>query len=134
VALMQKEGVDAIIGSHPHRVHEISYDEITGNLVAYSLGDFFGDAKDSGTNYSIILDLEITKDYETGVTRITDYSYIPIYTLSEEDCDGDRRVVRVENAVACYELNFVDKVTKSCYEAMKTGLDRISKRVQGIYN
>ena len=134
VALMQKEGVDAIIGSHPHRVHEISYDETTGNLVAYSLGDFFGDAKDSGTNYSIILDLEITKDYETGVTRITDYSYTPIYTLSEEDCDGDRRVVRVENAVACYELNFVDKVSKSCYEAMKTGLERISKRVQGIYN
>lgn len=133
VTLMQKEGVDAIIGSHPHRVHEISFDETTGNLVAYSLGDFFGDAKDSGTNYSIILDLEITKDYETGVTKITDYSYTPIYTLSESDCDGDRRVVRIENAMSAYELNFVDKITASCYASMQTALERISKRVQGDY-
>lgn len=129
VTLMQKEGVDVILGTHSHMVEQIDYDEQTGALVAYSLGDFFGDASRSGTNYSIILDLEITKDNETGLTKVTNYSYTPIYTLSEDDCDGKRRVIRIDNAIASYEGNFVDKVTKSAYESMLTSLDRITDRV-----
>ena len=73
--------------------------------------------------------MEITKDYETGVTKITDYSYTPIYTLAENQCDGNRRVVRIENAMNAYELNFVDKVTDSCYENMVFAMDRIISRV-----
>ena len=129
VYIMQKAGVDVIIGSHPHRVQHVTYDELTGNLVAYSLGDFFGDGKKDGTFYSILLDLEITKDYETGVTRVTDWSYVPIYTLSETECDGDRRVIRIDNAMSAYEMNFVDKVTASCYENLKFSLERIRNRI-----
>lgn len=127
--LMIAEGVDAIIGSHPHLVHQIDFDEEKGTIVAYSLGDFFGDGERGGTNYAIILDLEITKDYDTGVTKVTDYSYVPIYTLAENQCDGQRRVIRIENAMSAYELNFVDKITDSCYENMQFAMDRILKRV-----
>ena len=133
-SLMLSEGVDAIIGSHPHLVHQIDYDEENGTIVAYSLGDFFGDGERGGTNYSIILDLEITKDYDTGVTKITDYSYIPIYTLAEDQCDGFRRVVRIENAMSAYELNFVDKITAECYENMQFAMDRIINRVNAGKN
>lgn len=133
-SLMLSEGVDAIIGSHPHLVHQIDYDEEKGTIVAYSLGDFFGDGERGGTNYSIILDLEITKDYETGVTKITDYSYVPVYTLAEDQCDGFRRVVRIENAMSAYELNFVDKITAECYENMQFAMDRIIKRVNAGKN
>ena len=129
VYLMQKGGVDVILGSHPHRVQHVSYDELTGNLVAYSLGDFFGDGKKDGTFYSILLEVEITKDFEAGITRVTDWSYVPIYTLSETECDGDRRVIRIENAMEAYEMNFVDKVTASCYDNLKFSLDRIQKRL-----
>ena len=128
-SLMLSEGVDAIIGSHPHLVQEIDFNEEKGTLIAYSLGDFFGDGVRGGTNYSIILDLEITKDYESGITKITDYSYIPIYTLAEDQCDGFRRVIRIENAMAAYELNFVDKITQSCYENMQFAMERIIARV-----
>ena len=127
--LMLAEGVDAIVGSHPHLVHQIDFDEEKGTIVAYSLGDFFGDGERGGTNYAIILDLEITKDYDTGVTKVTDYSYVPIYTLAENQCDGQRRVIRIENAMSAYELNFVDKITDSCYENMQFAMDRILKRV-----
>ena len=127
--LMLSEGVDVIFGSHPHLVHQIDYNEEKGTIVAYSLGDFFGDGERGGTNYSIILDVEITKDYETGVTKVTDYSYVPIYTLAENQCDGLRRVIRLENAMSAYELNLVDKVTDSCYENMQFAMDRILKRV-----
>ena len=50
VKLMQKNGVGLIIGTHPHLVQEVKYDETAGTLVAYSLGDFFGDAARGGTN------------------------------------------------------------------------------------
>lgn len=129
VYIMQKAGVDVIIGSHPHRVQHITYDDLTGNLVAYSLGDFFGDGKKDGTFYSLLLELEITKDYETGVTRVTEWNYVPIYTLSETECDGDRRVIRIDNAISAYETNFVDKVTASCYENLKFSLERIRSRI-----
>lgn len=128
-SLMQKNGVDVIIGTHSHMVHEIDYNEETGALVAYSLGDFFGDATQGGTSYSILLDLEITKDYDTGETRVTDYTYTPIYTLKENECDGQRRVIRIENAMSAYELNYVDKVTTACYENLQFALERISKRI-----
>ena len=129
VTLMQKNGVDVILGTHPHRVQQVDYDEQTGQLVAYSLGDFFGDGSRSGTQYSILLDLQITKDYDTGITRVTNWEFVPIYTLAENECDGDRRVIRIENAMSAYELNFVDKVTESCYENLKFSLERINARV-----
>ena len=129
VSLMQKEGVDIILGTHPHLVQRIDHDVATNTLVAYSLGDFFGDGSRGGTNYSIILDVEITKDIAAGTTRITDYSYTPIYTLKEDQCDGYRRVVRIEEAMLAYDNNFVDKVTTSCYEDMKKSLTRIEERI-----
>ena len=132
VKLMQKQGVDIIIGTHSHMVHQIEYDETTGNLVAYSLGDFFGDGSRAGTNYSIILDIEITKDRDEGTTRVTGFSYTPIYTLTEsETADGRRRVVRIAEAMYAYENNFLDKVTKSAYTSMQSALERIEARVNG---
>lgn len=134
INLMKKQGVDVIIGSHPHRLHKIEFDQAAGTLVAYSLGDFFGDASAGGSNYSIILDIEITKDNHSGITRVTDYSYTPIYTLKESDCaDGDRRVVRIYQAMQAYDGNFVDSITKSCYEDMGYSLSRIAERIKGNY-
>ena len=128
--LMKKNGVDAIIGTHPHMVHQMEYENETGFFIAYSLGDFFGNATKGGSNYSIILDLEITKDLETGVTKVTDYSYTPIYTLTEsETADGHRRVVRIREAMAAYDVNFVDKVSASAYAGMQNALERIADRV-----
>ena len=129
---MKKNGVDVIIGSHPHLVQEMEYDEATGFFCAYSLGDFYGDGNRSGTAYSIILDLEITKNYDTGETRVTGFDYTPIYTLQENDCpDNQRRVVRLETAMAAYDVNFVDKITTSCNENMQYSLGRIVSRING---
>lgn len=132
ISLMQKNGVDVIIGTHPHLVQPIVYDEAAGTLVAYSLGDFFGDAERGGTNYSIILDIEITKDSSTGVTKVTDYSYTPIYTVKPSDSEGDysySRVMRVEKAIEAYNGNFLDKVTATCAANMEYALTRIEDRV-----
>lgn len=130
VSRMQKNGVDIILGTHPHTLHPIVYDQVEGTLVAYSLGDFFGDAQRGGTNYSIILDIEITKDSNAGITKVTDYSYTPIYTVTENDCiDQKRRVVRIDKAIEAYDGKYLDSVTKTCKENMEYALTRIEDRL-----
>lgn len=124
--LMLSEGVDVIIGTHPHYVQAIEFNQEKGTFLCYSLGDFFGSAAQPGTDYSIILDLEITKDNETGVTKVTDYSYTPIYT--EASADG-YRVVRIQQAMTGYDSNYVDKVSADTYDSMTYALERIADRV-----
>ena len=131
VSLMQKQGVDVIIGTHPHTLQPVVFDEMAGTLVAYSLGDFFGEANRGATNYSIILDIEITKDDNAGITRVTDYSYTPIYTVREGEAIGnkDRRVVRIEKALEAYEDNYLDKITDATAAGMQKAMTRIPERM-----
>lgn len=132
VSLMKRRGVDVIIGTHPHLLQPIEYDSADGTLVAYSLGDFFGDAERAGTNYSIILDLEITKDSTSGVTRVTDYSYTPIYTVKRTESAGDytySRVMRIETALSASKGNFLDSITSTCQTGMEKALTRIEERL-----
>ena len=127
--LMQDEGVDAIIGSHSHYVQTLDFDEATGKLVAYSLGDFFGDADKTGTDYSVLLDLEITKSGATGETKITGFDYTPVYTVNETETGGRMRVLRIREAVAAYESNFIERVSEETYTAMKSALSKIESRM-----
>ena len=137
VELMMAEGVSVIIGTHPHTVQWVDFDKDAGTLIAYSLGDFFGDATRAGTNYSIILDVEITKDESLGTTRVTGFDYIPIYTLNpaaegEEESGLSRQVVRIRTAMSARQGNFVDRINKGAYDSMEYSLKRIHERIEGI--
>ena len=131
VSIMQKNGVDVIVGTHPHTLQPIVFDEMAGTLVVYSLGDFFGDAQRGATNYSIILDIEITKDDNTGLTKVTDYSYTPIFTVRENESIGtdDRRVVRIDKAIEANQENFLDRINDTTKDSMVYALKRIGERV-----
>lgn len=131
VSLLQKRGVDVIIGTHPHLVHQIDFDKDKGTLIAYSLGDFYGNATIGGSNYSIILDIEITRDNDLGITRVTGFDYTPIYTVTETECDGYRRVVRIKEAMEAFSKSYVDRVSAACNSQMAYALTRIKARVAG---
>ena len=120
-------GVDAIIGTHPHYVQKITQDS-AGRVVAYSLSDLVGDG---ATKYSVLLDLEITKNGETGEVRISGYDYVPVYYADERESGGTARLLRIREAITAYENNFLDRVSQETYEAMKNALERIEARVNG---
>lgn len=126
VELLQSEGVDAIIGTHSHYVQQMTFDAATGNFVAYCLGDFFGDGEKSGTNYSVLLDLQITKNGTTGETKITGYDYTPIFMAKEE---SGTRVLRIREAMTAYEKGSLGRVSQQTYEAMSTARKRIEARI-----
>ena len=73
------------------------------------------------------MDLEITKDNETGVTKVTGYDYTPIFTVHEEG--KPLRVVRIREAMAAYNDNYVDKVSDLTFHDMEYALGRIDARV-----
>ncbi len=125
--LMAEGGVDAIIGTHPHYVQKMGFDNERGIFIAYSLGDLCGEGDKAGTNYSVLLDLKITRDGATGQVSITDYDYTPIYQY--EDAEGNIRLLRIREAMIAYENRFIDAVPKDVYDAMATALKRIESRV-----
>ena len=126
--LMLDGGVDAIIGTHSHYVQGVDFDPESGTVVAYSLGDLLGDGTITDTNYSIVLQLQITKDHTTGQTRITDCGYTPVYMLTQGRDGVPLRLVRLETAMAMYENNHVDRVSLKAYENMKTAMSRIKSK------
>ena len=127
VSLLQDRGVDAILGTHPHYVHQMTYDPETGHFIAYSLGDLLSDGQKAGTEYSVVLNLEITKTAET--TKITGYSYTPIFTVAERG--STLRSVRIAEAVSAYENTHVRRVKEDTYSDMNYALGRIKERVAG---
>lgn len=126
--LLLENGVTAIIGTHSHYVQQMKLNE-DGTFVAYSLGDFFGDRDRAGTEYSVILDLEITKDHETGETKVTNFTTTPIFTVREED--EPLRVLRITEAMQAFEDSYVDRVSQETYDDMVYALKRIEKRLTG---
>ena len=125
--VMLENGVDAIIGTHPHYVQAIEYDRENGTLVAYSLGDLLGDGETAGTEYGIILDLEITKDNLEGTTKITGYTYTPIFNSRMEGYGI--RILRLDEAVRAYENGYMYRVSQELYEDMLYAQTRVAERV-----
>lgn len=128
VKLMKSEGVDAIIGTHSHILQEIDFDEENGTFVAYSLGDFWGDADRSATAYSAVLKLQITKNDLTGQTRIAGFEYDPIYTFCRDTESGiTTKLLRLKSAIADYEAHGISSVPEDVYSAMKNADAKIEK-------
>ena len=105
----------------------MTYDPETGTFVAYSLGDLLSDGTRAGTEYSVILNLEITKSGDT--TKITGYSYTPIFTVAERG--ATLRSVRIAETMNAYDSNYIKRITESTYNAMIYALTRIDARIKG---
>ena len=122
--LMQENGVDAIIGTHSHYVQAMSLED--GKFLAWSLGDFLSDPTKAGSEYSVVLDLEITKSVNTGKTQITGYSYTPIFRA---DNGKTLELLRIQEAMAAFEGSYIQKISQADYDAMQYALKRIEARI-----
>ena len=127
--LMLAEGVDVILGTHPHYLQKMEFDPAAGTFVAYSLGDFVGDASRAGSEYSLILNLEITRNNETGQTKVSGFDYTPIYICNE--ADKPIKVLRIQETMTAFEEGYLDSISQSTYDAMKYALTRVEARVAG---
>ena len=123
-------GVDAIVGTHSHRVQAVDFDREAGTFTANSLGDFFSDTTEAGTNYSIVLNLQITKDNQTGETKLTDYTCTPIYNMTpEESGETTLRLVRTRTAMEGHDIGIYNCISDELYSNMAYSLERIEYRL-----
>lgn len=124
--LLLEAGVDVILGSHSHRLEKIERRIIEVEnrpnrecIIAYGLGDFCK-TEVGKTNTSIILNLEFTKDHDTGERTIGDPEYVPVSTVDNGAKHATRyQVVPTVDAIRLYENNYYLHIDDAAYESIK---------------
>ena len=120
--LLFENGVDVILGSHPHVLQPMEKKTITLDdgstkdcFVIYSLGNFMSGQSKTNTRNSVILNLTFTKNSETGKTTIDSASYVPIYTYKAPSGTQRYRVLDIEKTIQNYESGnkYVNQATYS---------------------
>lgn len=74
---LQREGVQLIIGSHPHVVQPIVQDSLQQHLIAYSLGNLLSNQRKRYTDGGLLLRVELEKRGEEPLTMR--YEPIPVW-------------------------------------------------------
>jgi len=96
------QGADVILGGHPHVIEPADIVEIAGKkkFVIYSMGNSIGHQRGVERNSGVIIKLGFTKDFNTGITRLTSYDYIPTFSHAYDQNGRERfRVIPVEAAM-----------------------------------
>lgn len=65
---LSEQGVDIIIGTHPHVIQPVEY--VNNTLVIYSLGNFISAQEEENTRVGMMVSLDINKHVENNETTI----------------------------------------------------------------
>ncbi len=130
-----QNGVDVILGGHPHVLQPMEKRQITledgttkDGFVVYSLGNFISGQRDVDTKSSAILNLAITKNGETGKITIDDVTYIPIYMHRAPAGRLQRyKLLDIEASIQKYDDGTDTSIGYSTYTTIKQALGDIKK-------
>ena len=131
-----QNGADLILGSHSHvpqpmmeRTVTLADDTQKTGFVCYSLGNFVSNQSPATVNVNYtdttaILNLELTKDFETGETTVTNASYVPLLVLNRGAGAADQyAILDVHKCMSDYESGDTSVVSAAVYEKLKYALD-----------
>jgi len=126
-----KNGVDIIIGNHPHVLEPMEKRNVTLDdgttkecFVIYALGNFTADQREIITRDSIILNLTITNT--DGKVSIDKATYIPIYMYKNTNASSKKfKVLDIEKTIANYESGKDTTIGVATYELLKEQLVKI---------
>ncbi len=153
-----QNGADIIIGGgvkvpQPIELQKIKTENGYKNcVVAYSLGSLVSGFVDSNTNLSMLLDVKLQRDLDSGEIWIENVSYQPLFMLFTSSYDGmpeevpfRYRLMDLRDSLDRYEaVNegredadaealAADCITQSVYEAMGQGALRLQEIVGAEY-
>lgn len=125
--MMAEEGVDIILGSHPHVIQKSEFLEVDDHkaFVIYSMGNFvsnqrretLGDGKE-GTEDGVIVNFDIRKNDQTGETIIQNVEYTPTWVYRNKEKGESQytyRILPIENFLDSTDISkvFQDRMKKS---------------------
>ena len=133
-----KNGVDIILGSHPHVLEPMEKRTITledgttkDGFLIYSLGNFVSGQIYANTKSTVILDVQITKNSD-GKISIDNINYTPVYLYDKGSSSKSRTrytLFDVEKAISEYENGENNNISKSLYNTLKTELKSIKSHI-----
>jgi len=134
------EGADIILGGHTHvpepmelREFEDKNGEKKTGFIVYSLGNFISCQNDARTNLTAVVNLELTKDPDSGECWVSGAGYTPMFMVDLEDyginsteAGWHYRLWDLHKAIDGYAAGDNRGVINSALlDAMNTGLDEI---------
>lgn len=130
-----ENGVDLILGSHPHVLQRMETRQIMlpdnndkNGFVIYSLGNFMSGQTKENTRNSIILTLDIVKNGETGKLSFENVNYIPIYTFTSPNFKN-YKVLDIRKAISDYEEGIDTSISEGYYRLLTKELEHVNYTV-----
>ena len=133
-----ENGADIIIGGHcrvPQRMELRTVKDTEGNertgFICYSLGNMLSCQNDEYTDISALVNIQLTKDTDTGEVWISDVSYKPIYMADLydygiNDYGWHYRMVDLHAAINSYESGTPwEFITDEVYRDMADALEAV---------
>lgn len=127
-----KNGVDIILGSHPHVLQKMEKKTVTlengsskDGFIIYSLGNFISDQNLKDTRTSIILTLTITK-HTAGNISIDKIDYVPIYMYENNTLENKKmKLLDINKAVSLYNQGIDTSIGDNMFKFLTSELNRI---------
>ena len=130
-----ENGADLIFGGHSHCLEPKEKRTITledgttkEGFIIYSLGNFMSGQNKSYTRQSVILQLQLTKNGETGEISIDKVEYVPIYMYNYTSSLGAHsfKILDIEAEIEKYEAGDTS-IGSSLYSTLTTELSQIKE-------
>ncbi len=131
-----QNGADLILGSHSHVPQPMMERTVTladgsqkTGFVCYSLGNFVSNQSPSTvkvnyTDTTAILNLELTKDFATGETTVTNAAYVPLLVLNRGAGAADQYVILdVHKGMTDYEAGDTSLISAAVYQKLAYALE-----------
>lgn len=128
-----KNGVDLVLGSHTHCLEPMEKRTVTledgstkEGFIIYSLGNFMSGQNADNSRQSVILDISITKNGESGKISIDSAEYTPIYMYNYYTSKSAHRfkILDIESEINKYESGDTS-LGVTMYNTLKNELEKV---------
>lgn len=121
-----ENGATFVLGGHVHVPQPMELRELSDGrtgFLCYCLGNFISNQHDPYTNLTAAVNLELTKDGETGEVTISACEYIPMYMLHPDASnEGRYRLLDIKRTMQDYENGDTSIIGETGYQNLKQGL------------
>ena len=127
---MIRHGVDLIIGSHPHVVQPVRWEEEAGRkvLVVYSMGNFISNQQQPNTDGGIIYQVELVKSKKDAKAWVNKNGYVPVWRYIHKE-GAKTTFYALPPAVLDEVEKLFPQMSAAAQAKMKTFLVGLRKRI-----
>ncbi len=132
---MFEQGVDIILGGHPHVPQPMELREVVdlnGNkktgFIVYSIGNLLANMDDDYKILSSCIDITLEKDRSTNEAYIKHISYRPLLIVDTvdygvTDAEWELKLCDTRAMISAYESGVTDNMNEQLYTALKSSID-----------